>query len=110
MNENKDEEIFHYEKAKQEIENLERFDKMSDEEKQKELNLFTEQRRQESIQKYGRDIYSENRTVGSKKPIKFRNVFDKIFDFYCFWRDPILVIIALIIGLGVIAAVTGIFS
>ena len=75
MNENKDEEIFHYEKAKQEIENLERFDKMSDEEKQKELNLFTEQRRQESIQKYGRDIYSENRTVGSKKPIKFLSTF-----------------------------------
>ena len=41
--------------------------------------MFTEERRQESIAKYGRDIYAENRSAGSKKAVKRRDTIDKIF-------------------------------
>ena len=57
---------------------LDYWEGLSEEEKIKELNMFTEQRRQESIAKYGRDIYAENRTIGSKKAVKRRDTIDKI--------------------------------
>ena len=60
---------------------LDYFESLSDEDKIKELNMFTEQRRQESIAKYGRDIYAENRSVGSKKAVKRRDTIDKIIHF-----------------------------
>ena len=92
---------------------LDYWDGLSEDEKIKELNLFTEQRRQESIQKYGRDIYDKesnideegNKKVEHSKASKFRNIIDKIIDFYSLWRDPILVIIALIIGFIILAKV-----
>ena len=61
---------------------LEYFDKLSDEEKIKELNLLNEQQHQESIAKYGRDIYAENRQVGNPKAVEKRNFWDKIFNIY----------------------------
>ena len=57
---------------------LDYWEGLSEEDKIKELNMFTEQRRQESIAKYGRDIYAENRTVGNKKAVQRRDRIDKI--------------------------------
>lgn len=61
---------------------LDHYDKLSDEEKIKELNLLKEQLHQESIAKYGRDIYSEDRQVGNPKAVDKRNFWDKIFNIY----------------------------
>ena len=58
---------------------LDYYENLSEEDKIKELNLFTEQRRQESISKYGRDIYSENRKIGNEKAVKLRDRIDKFF-------------------------------
>ena len=65
------------EEQKSKSADLDYFENLSDEDKIKELNMFTEQRRQESIAKYGRDIYAENRSVGSKKAVKRRDNIDK---------------------------------
>ena len=56
----------------------------------KELNLYTELRRQESMAKYGRDIYAEDRKIGNKKAIDRRNFWDKIFDIYIAIRVYVL--------------------
>lgn len=66
------------EKEKNSSADLDYWEGLSEEDKIKELNMFTEQRRQESIAKYGRDIYAENRTVGNKKAVKRRDTIDKI--------------------------------
>ncbi|MBR2289219.1 MAG: hypothetical protein IJ867_01005 [Clostridia bacterium] len=67
------------------------------EEEIRELNLFTEERRQASIAKYGRDIYAENKTIGNKKVQKVNGLFDKIFDFIYKSFHPILFIILILI-------------
>ena len=65
------------------------------EEEIKELNLYAEERRQESIAKYGRDIYAENRTIGNKKIQKANGIIDKILSI--FFKSFHYVIIILLI-------------
>ena len=84
------------EQARRDFENLERFDKLSDEETQKELNFYVEQRREASIQKFGRDIYT-NKQVGNPKAVKRRDFIDKAFDIFCSIRMYLLIGVLLII-------------
>ena len=83
---------FNFENHK--LTDLDYYDKLSDEEKLKELN---EQIHQESIAKYGRDIYSENKQVGNPKAVKRRNFWDKIFDVYYNIRVYLLLTILIFI-------------
>ena len=71
------------------------------EEEIRELNLYTEERRQESIAKYGRDIYAENRKIGNEKTKKINGRIDKIFNFIFKSFHPILFIILIAILLFV---------
>ncbi len=69
------------------------------EEEIKELNLFTEERRQESIAKYGRDIYAEDRKVGNQKTRKTNTIIDKFLKalyYIIHYGLIILLIVALI--------------
>ncbi len=63
----------------------------------RELNLYAEQKRQESLEKYGRDIYDDNKEIGSKKAIKRRNFWDKVVDIYLAIRMYVLFAILIFI-------------
>ena len=91
----REENKFNFENHK--LTDLDYYDKLSDEEKLKELNLLNEQIHQESIAKYGRDIYSENKQVGDPKAVKRRNFWDKIFDLYYNIRVYLLLAILIFI-------------
>ena len=52
------------------------------EEELKELNLYAEEKRQESMAKYGRNIYDKNDKIGNEKFLKTSRFIDKIFDIY----------------------------
>ena len=69
------------------------------EEELKELNLYIEERRQESIAKYGRDIYSENRQIGNKKTQKINGFIDKICNFFLnnFYLILFIILISILI-------------
>ena len=77
-------------------------DEMNDEvplteEELRELNLYAEEKRQESMAKYGRNIYDKNSKIGNEKIIKGRNFIDKLFDIYFNTRTYILIGLLLII-------------
>ena len=82
---------------KSKLTELDYYESLSEEEKIKELNLFTEQRRQESLAKYGRDIYAEDREIGDKKAIKNRDIIDKLLDYFYIIKYIIVFVILIFI-------------
>ncbi len=67
------------------------------EEELRELNLYAEEQKQESMAKYGRNIYDEKGKIGNEKFLKVTKFIDKIFDVFFNIRIYLLFAVLIII-------------